>query len=116
MRGFHVKMANTLAEIGNTGGSNTHAHTAHSHVHTASSTHTHTGSAASDNGTGKNGLGGHATTPAHTHPLTAVTSTSAVYSTDSMDSSSTSNEPAFLTVAFVQKVFDVGGGLLMATL
>ena len=108
MRSYHIKIANLLSEIGNIGGSNTHSHTSASHQHASSGTHNHTGSTGNDGGTGKAGLGGHGTTPSHTHSLSGVTGTSASYSTDNLDSISANGEPLFRTVAFIQYRFIKG--------
>jgi len=112
MRGYHLKLANTLGEIGNTGGSNTHTHSSHNHVHSSSSTHTHTGSTGNDVATGQHATGGDQACVQHTHTVNSTGGTAGSYSTDAMDSGSTNNEPAYRTVAFIQFQFDLGGAIL----
>lgn len=112
-----IKIANDSTEIGNTGGSNTHAHSTISHTHTATGTHSHTGSTggpsstASKTGQANNGW----STDAHTHNLTVGTST-ATYQNANITCDTSSNQPAYLTAAYIMFAFPIGGGALAAIL
>jgi hypothetical protein len=117
LRNKYIKVINITSEIGDTGGSNTHSHSAVSHTHAATGTHTHTGSTgtpsatASKSGQQDNGW----TEDDHTHTLQSVSSQTATFSTDDLDSGSAVNhEPAYRIAAFIQlnKIF--GGGFLAA--
>lgn len=115
MRGYHLKIAANLGEIGNTGGANTHVHAAsnsHTHADTTGS-HTHTGTADSFAATNQvNGSGGE-TAPAHTHNLTSVSSTTASWGNATIQADSSNNEPPYYTVQFVMlKVKNLAGAAL----
>lgn len=98
-----IKVINTVSEIGNTGGVNTHSHSSVSHTHTGASTHTHTGSTGGpDTTTQVQGNTTGVTKADHTHPLTSVSSITTAYSTDNVTSGvAANNQPAYRTVAYI---------------
>lgn len=103
----YIKCANTTGEIGNTGGSNTHTHAAQAHSHTASVTHTHTGSVA-PSGCGQPPRGGGQNfwscqvNPPHT--LASVDSQTVSYANANTTADSSSNQPSYVTAAYIQLV------------
>lgn len=111
LRDKYIKFANATGEIGNTGGANTHSHSAsNSHTHSQSGTHTHTGSTGSAGGSTKSGPGG--TSPgAHTHSLSSVGNNNATLTWDAatMSAQTSSNEPEYLTAAYIQLTKVFGG-------
>ena len=115
LRDKFIKIGSTLANNNDTGGANTHTHSNVSHTHTASGTHTHTGSSGapsvsmSRNGNGNNGT----TSNSHTHPLT-VTAQTSTYSSTNITADTVSNQPTYLTVAYIQlNKINHGGNLLL---
>ncbi|QGH72303.1 MAG: baseplate structural protein [Podoviridae sp. ctg2L5] len=106
-----IKIINTTGEIGNTGGSNTHSHSSISHTHTATGTHTHTGSTGGPSIT-QGGIGGGDgyAEGNHTHTLQSVSSETAVYANGTIDCDASDNQPAYLTAAYIQFQFGLGGG------
>jgi len=112
MRGRHLKCANATTESGDTGGANTHTHTAQAHSHTGNGTHTHTGTVSdhTDTATRSNSP---QSQPAHyytdsQHTVTSDTAT-ANYENANTTAESSSNEPAYRTVAFI-KLNSITGG------
>lgn len=118
LRDKFVKAGNSLVNNGATGGSNTHSHTAIPHTHTSVS-HTHTGySSASGSGAQQAWTdGSNMSHYQHTHGVTNVQSVAATFSTDGMTCGSSSNQPAYRTVAYIQlNKLDLGGAMLMSRL
>ena len=120
MLGKYLKCSNDLTEAGDTGGANTHTHAAESHTHTLSS-HVHTGGtvAASSNYTANKGRGGslhkyftnESATP---HTVSGSTSSvSATLAASNTTANSSSNEPPYKTVAFIEFFFSAGGAALL---
>ena len=102
MRGRHLKITNTLASIGTTGGSNTHTHASQTHGHTVS--HSHTGTASHTSAIGPNNK-----SPTYqclataTHALT-TDSVNYVLADANTSADSANNEPLYKTVAFIKLV------------
>lgn len=105
MRGRHLKCSVSPADIGVTGGNNTHTHAAQNHTHTSAATHghswtaTHAGLGAVDRGgttayvlVDRNGA-------SHSVSTNGVSPT---YSNGSTSADSSSNEPAYVETAFIQ--------------
>jgi hypothetical protein len=116
MRDYHLKIANALAEVGNTGGANTH-------VHAASNSHNHAGAShghaiptmSQEAGTrDPQGSGMWCIQHHHVHPSNngRVDAATTVYSSTTISGDSSNNEPAYRTVAFIQYVFSTGGAML----
>jgi hypothetical protein len=107
MRGKYAKCSDTTGHVLDTGGANTHTHAAsNSHTHTATGTHTHTGSTSSfSNNLGVNGDAGVHSSTTHSHTLASVSSTTATWNNQTITADSSSNEPAYLTVAYIQLAF-----------
>ena len=118
LRDKFIKCANTVGEIGSTGGSNTHSHAAsNSHNHTTSTTHTHTGStAAYSTGDGSQPIGSAAVARAHSHTVSGVSDNTGLYGSITISSDSSNNEPAYRTVAYIQFEYEIGGGALLGLL
>lgn len=114
MRGKYLK-CNSTATTSSTGGSNTHTHASQAHTHTSNGTHTHTASNTGNhtgvaNNTDNTGGGvGFDTNSTQTHTVT-VTGVTTTYSSASTTADSSSNEPAYRTVAYIQFVSSGGGG------
>ncbi len=103
MRGRHLKITATLAEVGNTGGSNTHTHSAQNHTHSAVN-HGHTcpnqGHAGNSSYTG----GGPANADYLTYHTVSVNANYMYTTSGSTSADSANNEPTYLTVAFIKLV------------
>lgn len=108
----YLKVINTTGQIGDTGGSNTHTHSAVSHTHTATGTHTHSGSTGTATVQQNYDSGSDGGSPLnHTHSLDSVSSETATFSTDDLDSGPAVNhEPAYRVAAFIQLNQIFGGG------
>lgn len=114
LRDKFIKIGNDLTENGNTGGANTHQHSAVSHTHTAKSSHTHTGStsggsqSADKNGNDNQGI----CSSGHTHSI-SCDSVTATFSTEDITCGSSSNQPAYRTVVYIEFKYEADGGFLM---
>lgn len=108
MRGYHLKIANTTGEIGNTGGSNTHSHAAsNSHTHTTAATHSHTGSTSYFPQTGTTTADNNGVSKGHSHEIATArggscSSSGTTWASTTISADSANNEPAYRTVAFIQ--------------
>ena len=101
---------NSTATTSSTGGSNTHTHAAQSHSHTLSGSHVHTLTNATHYSTASiimantNGGGSeYDLTGAHT--LASIASRTPAYAAANTTANSSSNEPEYRTVAYIQFVF-----------
>lgn len=104
MSDYHLKIAASNSEIGNTGGSNTHTHAAQSHSHTSNGSHTHTGSGGNHPGGYQHNSGGDQdvfTQNSNAHTITSDGAT-ASYASANTTADSSNNEPAYRTAAFIQ--------------
>lgn len=115
MQNYHLKITNTLAHIGNTGGSNTHTHTGNTHTHTGSHNHGttvvgHTASIDRGSSTTYTYIDSLRGGPVY-HNITTNTVTT-TYSTTTTSADSASNEPSFRTVAFIKYKGEKGGAFL----
>jgi len=112
LRDYHLKITNTGGDIGTTGGANTHIHAAsNSHTHTAAGSHTHGSTTTSSiSGVGSTGVSGDNAAKPHTHTTGTSTSGTSVWNSTTIAASSSNNEPAYRTVAFIQLLFDRSGG------
>lgn len=103
MRGRHLKITATVGEVGDTGGSNTHAHASQNHDH-AGVSHSHTAPNATHSGTnapeGSSGL--EATAVTGTVHGVSTDSVNLVVNTGSTTADSSNNEPPYRTVAFIK--------------
>lgn len=104
MRGYHLKIANTTGEIGNTGGSNTHTHAAsNSHTHTTGTSHNHTGYSSWQSSSGTTSANNDGVSKDHSHPsLTSCSSATSSWAATTISANSSNNEPPYRTVAFIQ--------------
>jgi hypothetical protein len=111
MEGKHLKCTNTTSEVGNTGGSNTHTHGSQSHSHTSNGTHTHPSANISAHIPSDRliGNGTPMASPYQNHSLASCSSVAATYSSGSTTANSSSNEPEYRTVAFIEFQFSLGG-------
>lgn len=101
MRGRHLKVTTTVGEIGNTGGANTHTHASQNHTH-AGVAHTHSGSIGHTANTNGDGSGSqNYANSTGTHAI-STNSVDIVLDTGSTTADSSSNEPPYRTVAFIQ--------------
>jgi hypothetical protein len=116
LRSKYIKIITTTAQLGDTGGSNTHTHTAVSHTHVATGTHTHSGSTGGATVVQNYDSGGDGgSKQIYTHLLTSVSSTTAVYANTNLDSgAAVSLEPAYRTVAYIQLMKIISGGFFAA--
>lgn len=99
-----IKITTSSANIGNTGGSNTHTHAAQNHSHTSSGSHHHTVYTATSTAQGFNGIGGGVDViETHYHGNSTTSSVSASYSSASTSANSSSNQPPYSIVKYIQK-------------
>lgn len=117
LRDKYIKVALDSSELGGIGGSNTHSHSAISHTHSSNGGHSHTGSTGGSltnwNRRGAN-QGAGIVRYYDTHAISSVSTVTPTYSSDSMDSgNAVSNEPAYLTVAYIQLLRVLDGGCAM---
>lgn len=104
MRSRYLKIG-TAAQVGDTGGSNTHTHSSNTHTHVVSGTHTHTASGLGHvSAVNRTGSANSATPASATHSAT-ISSTAAVYDNATTSADSQSNEPPYRTVIFIEKTF-----------
>jgi len=112
MRGKHLKCANTTAEAGTSGGANSHTHAAQYHTHSSVShdhavtISAHTHGYKSYTGDNSGGVGANSST---THTAT-TDSVGLTTSNTSTTANSSSNEPAYRTVAFIKLTNIISGG------
>ena len=115
MRDKFLKVAATVGEINNVGGSNTHTHNAQNHSHTGGS-HTHTGNGNTSNHQGstyKNGVGGsqnvmNSSTDVHT--IDTISSSTSSWNNTLTIASSSDNQPLYRIVSYIQYKFNAIGG------
>lgn len=112
-----IKIANTGAEIGNTGGSNTHGHSSsNAHTHSQASSHTHSSITVYSEG-GSTASGGSTSPPSHNHTVNANGSNSSTmtWSSGSMSASADKdNQPSYRTIYYIQcERVGGAGGMLM---
>lgn len=104
MRGKFLKIPST-ASASTTGGSNTHSHGAQSHSHTIPS-HTHTATIGNNNqSVSIAGSGAFDISQNHNHGVSSVSSVSGSLASANTSANSSSNEPEYRTVAFIQFEF-----------
>jgi len=104
LRDKYIKIANSNAQIGDTGGSNTHSHGAQAHTHT-SAAHNHTGSVGQANEVAGNvASSSHGYEPAihpSNHSISSVSSETPSWQSANVTADASSNEPAYRTVAYL---------------
>lgn len=105
MRGRYLKCSVSTADIGDTGGSNTHTHASQNHTHTTSVSHSHSWTV-SHSGLGIIDRGGSIAyilidRTGATHNAT-TNNMSSTYSNAATSADSSSNEPEYVTVAFIK--------------
>ena len=118
MRDKFIKVPTSLAGNGATGGSNIHTHAAISHTHSPTGTHSHTGSTGGslqnrERRSANSGAG--IVLYYDPHPISSISSVSTTYSSDNLSADTVDNQPAYLTVAYIQlnKIPPTGAALLM---
>jgi hypothetical protein len=100
--GKYLKMTNTPANIGDIGGSNSHTHTSDSHSHTEATSHNHTATGAGHSPPAKGSTGtNNASKGTTAHPYT-VSSVQGTFANATTSANSSSNEPAYRTVALLR--------------
>ncbi len=117
LRDQFIKVSNDLTQNGSTGGANTHNHSTITHTHTEANPHTHsapTSGVASTWGSINGGGGQGYNDWNHTHSIGSVGSASTTYTNANIDCSVVDNQPAYLTVAYIQFDHDIGGAILQA--
>lgn len=116
LRDKFIKCADSLAQIGDEGGSNTHSHTTVSHTHTSQG-HTHSGSSSASGGAGLTWSDGLSYSHyQHTHAVINVQSVQATYSNANIDCGTVDNQPEHRTVAYIQFGGGMGGASLLYNL
>lgn len=112
----YIKITTSSGNIGNTGGANTHTHAAQSHTHTTSSGHTHSVSYSTyqDNRKANVGSGAQDVAQDHTHAGSTSNSTTSGYASANTSADSSSNEPEYVVVKYIQKKANAGGSTLLA--
>ena len=97
----HIKITDTIGNIGDTGGANTHTHAAYSHGYTLA--HIHTGQTSGNGDWDRGATSGTFYLPAsnHDHPVT-VASTNLIGEAANVTATSSNNEPLYRTVAFIK--------------
>jgi len=102
MRGRYAKSTATIGEVGDTGGSNSHTHAANNHTHSAAAVHSHTASGLNHTlTTQQDGSDNSAYRISCYHSYTVNTRTP-TYNNGSTSGTSSSNEPDYVTVAFIK--------------
>lgn len=104
MRGRYYKNPSS-ASASTTGGSNTHTHASQSHQHTSNGSHSHSVSFGTTSGTlGRTGSGSVkvASAGSHAHSTANSNDATATYASANTSADSSSNEPEYRTVAFIQ--------------
>jgi hypothetical protein len=103
MRGRHLKITATSGDIAATGGSNTHTHASQNHGHSVAHTHS---SSIDHNGITAQVIGSGSTTATRQTTTHAISTNSIdlVLADSATTADSSSNEPQFLTVAFIKRV------------
>lgn len=113
----YLKVANSTAEIGDAGGSNTHTHAAQPHSHTSPSSHAHTSlSGITAHGSFENPDGGGSVLDDKNdnHALNGNTSsTQATYDAANTTANSSNNEPPYRTVSYIKLDFLSGGAMAL---
>jgi len=113
LKGYYVKNAASTAEIGTTGGANTHTHAAESHSHTSSGSHSHTCTLTAPSlPYAVDAVGPWGSIRTHTH-VDGPTAVAATYASSTTTANSSSNEPLYTQVCYI--MFDramFGGGFL----
>jgi hypothetical protein len=105
LKNRYVKVTTNTAEIGDTGGANTHTHAAQSHQHTTSAAHTHTGSVSNHSPTGGRSSDPQEKSSARqpsNHTLTTVETKAVQYDATNTTADSASNEPEYRTAIYIQ--------------
>jgi len=122
LRDKFIKIINTTDEIGNTGGSNTHTHASQNHNHTGGN-HTHGNASSADWGHSAGdrsqravGGGRGINKGNNPHDQQTVSTDAASWNNTGTTADSSSNQPAYRTVVYIQFDFSLGGALLMATI
>lgn len=111
LRNKFIKIGTSLAQNGDTGGSNTHTHGNVSHTHTPTGTHSHTGShGVADMRSNPGGANDGVCYYTHVHSINSVSSQSAAYSSDNITADTVDNQPPYKTVAFIQFMYHPFGG------
>jgi hypothetical protein len=126
LRDKFIKIVNTSTEISDTGGANTHTHASQGHTHTGGShTHTNANTPSSHmrhdlNGdTGAGGVGGSWSVinkDRYHSSVDSVGSNSVTWASANTTGDSSSNEPEYRTVAYIQYTGEKGGGFILSTL
>ena len=120
MQGRYVKTSTTDTETGDTGGANTHTHASQSHTHTTTSaSHSHPGSgsvSAHVKADQRVGNGVAPNDPDSNHSVSSTGTTSASYGSANTTANSSSNEPSYRTVLFLEFEFMIGAAGLIALL
>jgi len=120
MRGFHLKIANEVAEVGNVGGSNTHVHaSSNSHTHLGTS-HTHAvpgmAQVAGTYNPRESGYAAIAAYHIHNQGNGQVVAATPIYADATIEADSVNSEPPYRTVAFIQYKYSTGGLPLLTLL
>jgi hypothetical protein len=113
MRGYFLKITNTVGEIATTGGSNTHTHAAsNSHNHTATGTHVHpsTGTSHVSEG-GGTGASSNGASKGHSHSSNQSSAATSTWNATTITADSSNGEPAYRTVAFIMFDRELIGGV-----
>jgi len=114
MQDNHLKIGDPTTSA--TGGSNTHTHAAQGHVHTGTA-HTHTHSSISTHTGDRQPTGGtdlsDLLSTGKEHTGNTVANANTTYASTDTTADSSSNEPAYRTVAFIRFDKEVNGGAML---
>ena len=109
----YIKITTSSGNIGNTGGSNTHSHAAQSHTHVSTGGHTHSVSYDSYTGAHVNvGSGVQDVGQTHTHSTQPSDNTNPGYASATTSANSSSNEPEYVIVKYIQRKTAAGGAMI----
>lgn len=111
----YLKTASGAGEIASTGGANTHTHASKAHSHTGAHAHTAPNVTHGTQQYGTSGGGAYASFASTSHTVTIASNTT-TYSDASTVGDSSSNEPEYVTVAFVEYQGDMGSSFLLTYL
>lgn len=110
IRGKYIKVTNTVGDIGDTGGSNTHSHAGATHSHTFN--HLHTAQTTAPTNRPNAGGSGFSNTANHIHPVT-IGLTSPTISSESTTGDSQSNEPEYVYANYIKLIAMTDGAFLL---
>lgn len=112
---LYLKAVNSLPEVGDTGGANTHTHASQSHNHSSSGGHSHSSATISAHvaTSSTQNAGSVYDNPTHQHTLASSSTETPGYTSSSTSANSSSNEPLYTTACYIKLDFLAGGAMMM---